>query len=196
MRLAGAVRQRKAGEVERIDTGHQLAQHGGHIAQRQQQPHPAAVEVEAVQARRQWWPLPDQRAGQRRQPRVRRIGIGIGIGIGVGVGVAVRAGGMAVGVCQLGALRRVVFNRQVAKPVAAPAILPPGLPGGQKSVAQAKTGFQQHKPGPAGPARRQPVAVQQSLRDGGEGVFGHRAGSAARRASQRSSGACTLARPR
>ena len=46
-------------------------QHSGDVAQRQQQPHPAAVEVEQVQVRRQRRPGRDQVGGQRRQRRAR-----------------------------------------------------------------------------------------------------------------------------
>ena len=129
--------RRKTSQVESIDLGHQLGQHLGHIAAGQQQAHPAGVEVQAVQVGRGPGTLASQHAAQRRQ---RRTGM--------------RA-------LQLGRCWRVPGDGQVDQAVAAPRILLPGGPGGQKVVTQAEAGLQHHESRAAGPAPGQMVATQE-----------------------------------
>ena len=132
-------RGREAVEVERIDRGHQLGQPGLDIAEREQQPDPAGLELQAVQVRRERRPGLLQGLGQLGQRRA-----------------AVHRG-------QIVARQRVLLDRDEDQLRAALRVVAPGLPGREEVVAQAEAGFQHDEALAALPAPRQFVAAEEDM---------------------------------
>ncbi len=134
-----ATRRREAIEVERVDTGHDFARPGLHVAERQQQPYVPGFEFEQMQV-----------AGGRR-PGVDQLTRECGR----------RRGRM--GTREVGHGQWVLFDRDEEQALAVRWVVAPGGPGGEEVVAEAETGLEDREALAAAPARGQSVARQEHL---------------------------------